>query len=136
VARRNLEMIADTFVNMAQEPPFAPDEFRRHAKMLADLSREEIIILASFLRQLASQRGKGNNDTALASLVWLGVQNELSGDGRFFRDPEALSQHVAALQRAGLVYPASAFGGLVFVATPLLDTIARLVDFAAVAETN
>jgi hypothetical protein len=34
------------------------------------------------------------------------------------------------------MYPASAFGGLLFVTTPLLQTVARLVDFDKAGSTD
>jgi hypothetical protein len=123
-------MLAECLWNEAQEPQFAPDEFRRNAAMLADLSREEIMVLAAFFREdravdsAASQVDREN-------YVWQRVVDTLTGEGQFFSDPADLFGTCAALQRTGLVTALKRSGRteMLYLSTPRFTRICRLVNF-------
>ena len=131
-ARRNLEMLADCFSNQAQEPPFAPDEFRRNAAMLADLSREEIMVLAAFVREDRAV-DSATSQVERESRIWQQVLDTLTGEGQFFSDPADLSGTCAALQRTGLVTTLKRSGRteMLYLSTPRFARICRLVNFEA-----
>jgi hypothetical protein len=126
-ARVNLEMIAEAFANSAQEPSFAPDEFRHRVRMLASLSREEVNIIAQLIKATRLVQGTEYN------FVWIRIKENLDsalvGPGKYFKHEDDIVQYLGMLQRTGLVIAKSAYGGLAFYPTKLLLTIERLVDF-------
>jgi hypothetical protein len=126
-ARVNLRMIAEALANSAQEPSFAPDEFRRHADSLAGLSRDEILLLASFIRanrHAALQPDEPQDQTRRASMAWASVLKD--PDIPPALDTIALA---AALGRTGWIAPASSYGGLTYYTTSVFEGVVRLVDF-------
>jgi hypothetical protein len=135
-ARRNLEMMAEALATAAAEPSFYPNEFRRQASVLADLSREEVYVLAAFIRAKRGFPGGGEDGAAKAG-EWQAVCTDLLRQPALFPDGYAVEAHTAGLLRTGLVLPWSgldAFTG--FSSTPRLIALARLVDFQLAAEAS
>jgi hypothetical protein len=125
-AKANLRMIAEALFNAAQEPTFAPDEFRRHADALAALSRDEILLLAAFIRANKATEGRPGDQTdpnIRAGLVWATI---LQGGELPGLDVLALA---AALGRTGWIEPLAGGGGMMYYTTSAFSTIERLVDF-------
>ena len=129
-ARVNLQMIAEALRNSAEEPTFASDEFRRHVNILAELSNEEIVVLAAFIRH-RRREGEGiDQDGSRKSGEWNDVCSSLLERRHLFRDGHEVVAHTVGLLRTGLVIPWSGLGAYTgFSATPRLDALARLVDF-------
>lgn len=121
-ARRNLELIAEVLVNGAAEASFDPNEFRRHARQLADLSREEAIALAVMLKA---------PDLATEKSPWNPLVEYAVATGRF-DDSRHLSEVCAGLLRTGYVHPLSLFGIMGFGPTREAERLHRLVDIEAV----
>jgi len=126
-ARLNLEMIAEAFANSAQEATFAPDEFRRHTRMLADLSREEIVVIAALIK--ANRGAHGLSFPQARKHIRDELENELVGSGKFFATVRHVTQHLTALQRTGLIIYEEVYGGQAYMPTSLLVQIERLIDF-------
>jgi hypothetical protein len=129
-ARINLRMMAEALINAAQEPTFAPDEFRRQADALASLSRDEVLLLAAFLRahrHAAEQSGEALNSKKTADFAWAAI---LADPSQFPLGFDIIPV-AAALGRTGWVVPGSGFGTLTYYTTSLFDGVARLVDFEA-----
>jgi len=127
-ARINLRMMAEAFVNASREPTFAPDEFRRQSIALASLSRDEVLLLAAFLRAnraAAPGPGEPNDGTKAMSVAWASILADKSQFPPAF-DAIALA---AALARTGWVVPGSGFGAITYYTTGAFDGVARLVDF-------
>ena len=129
-ARINLRMMAEALINAAQEPTFAPDEFRRQADALASLSRDEVLLLAAFLRahrHAAEQRRDAVDSKKSADLAWAAI---LADPSQFPPGFDVIPVG-AALGRTGWVVPGSGFGTITYYTTSLFDGVARLVDFEA-----
>lgn len=126
-ARLNLGMIAEAFANAAQEPTFAPDVFRRHTRMLADLSREEIIVVAQLIK--ANRVAQTAQPNEVGQTILRELDRALVGPDKFFKSRAGFYRHLGALQRTGIVVGTSAGFGHVYMPTGLLDEIERLVDF-------
>ncbi|HEY3814886.1 MAG TPA: hypothetical protein VGL66_16835 [Caulobacteraceae bacterium] len=129
VARENLRMIAEALVNGAQEATFAPDEFRRHANTLANLSRDETILLAEFIRV---HRAYAASDQVIApenysAVIWASISQTSFPPGFDF------VATAGALSRTGWVVPQSGFGGITYCTSATFDAVSRLVDFEAAA---
>ncbi|HXQ10713.1 MAG TPA: hypothetical protein VN805_06900 [Caulobacteraceae bacterium] len=127
VARRNLDLMAEALSSLAAEPAFAPDEFRRQALRIADLTYEEIVLLAAFLRAPAQEEGVTD-----PSHAWNFACKELRGKSAF-PDLASLVQWATALQRTGYVVVWPVMQGIHFTPTHLLTSLARLVDLEEAA---
>ena len=132
-ARVNLDLMAEALVASAQEPTFAPDTFRKRATALADLSRDEILMLAAFVRvndhavREAERLGHPEN---VRSIAWTCLLHSAPSD---FPPGFDVIATASALGRTGWVAPASGYGALVFYTTPAFDDVARLVNLRAAA---
>jgi hypothetical protein len=129
-ARRNLRMLAQILAGALATPPIYADEFLRWTRILADLSREEIIILAKFHANhnnpiLRDDKGMDYNATRDR------LQTELMAQG-IITDRMELDSILGALLRTGLVlYSAGGFGGAWHLPTPKLDKLVKLANFDA-----
>lgn len=126
VARDNLRLMAAALRNAGRSDEWAPDEFRRSARVLADLSREEILLIAGIIR---IKRLPADDDERRG--VFGQLRDEFCGAGGLLPDGNALSATLGALARTGLVAAVSGFGGLDYAPTYLLDRIQQLVDIEA-----
>jgi hypothetical protein len=123
-ARRNLDLMAQALDSLLHERVFEPDEFRRHASRLADLSPQEILLLAALAIETdfaleEKERGK----------AWEAVSNKLKNTHNF-RDLEEVVMWATALQRTGYLAPWPQMAGMVFTPTRLFQDMRRLVDFS------
>lgn len=126
-ARRNLELIAEVLTNGATDPEFDTNEFRRHARHLAELSREEAIALGVMMKavDLVSDPKKD---------PWRPLTEYAVNQTGLFDSPEHFSEVLAGLMRTGYVRPLSLFGTMGFYPTREADRLARLVDVDAVVK--
>lgn len=126
-ARRNLELIAEVLANGAVDPEFDTNEFRRHARHLAELSREEAIALGVMMK--APELVSDSKKDPWRPLAEFAV--ERSGA---FESPAHFSEVLAGLMRTGYVRPLSLYGTMGFYPTREVDRLARLVDVDAVVK--
>lgn len=121
VAQLNLEMLARVLVTGAQEPEFAPDEFRRQAEMIANLSVDEITVLAfcGRVEEAAQTSGRGLEGPLGVLMVGPGLQ---------FTDAGELTAVLTALLRTGLLIHPSGWGGSFFSVTAAYRRLMQLVD--------
>jgi len=131
VARRNLDLMAQALASMAPEPTFAPDEFRRHARVLADLSFDEIKVLASVMRCWRSYKGAGGGPVQGEDSYWDMLKADVCGKAPSFQSVQNLTGILGALQRTGWIVMWPAMGSVTFIPAPSLEIIERLVDFEA-----
>jgi len=131
-ARINLQMIAEAFANAAQEPTFAPETFRRHVRMLADISRDEIQVVAKMIK--LRHECDGMTLPEQRTFIREKIRDELVGPGKFFGTVGELDQNLSSLLRTGLIISESAYGGTFYMPTGLLIEIERLVDFGRAAD--
>lgn len=126
-ARRNLELLAEALVNFAADPEFVPNDFLRHADALASLSREEVLVVASFMR---ARRLLG--DQASVPQLW---EEAIAAGKRYgFRDEADFEAHAAPLARTGWLVPDSGFSFFGYRVGPAFSTIERIVDWDDAAD--
>lgn len=126
-ARRNLELIAEVLVNGGADPDFDTNEFRRHARHLAELSREEAIALGIMMK--ADELVVDHKKDPWRPLAAFAVDR--SGA---FDSPEHFSEVLAGLMRTGYIRPLSLYGTMGFYPTREVERLARLVDVEAVVK--
>jgi hypothetical protein len=120
-ARLNLRMMAQVMFDDDVEQTFAPDEFKSHADILASLSREEVIVLAHFIR--------ADRDPSIEPAnLWRTIEATVAALPAF-ENATTVKAHCAALGRTGWVLPQSAYGSLTYGMTPLLLKVSRLIDW-------
>jgi len=128
--RRNLRLLAQVFAGMLkQAPPLYADEFMRWSRILADLSREEIILLGALHRHWSHPGARATVDGAEVDVegVIKGAKAELAGDGKIFASEEEFDLTAAALIRTGLVILMSGYDGAFFPkTTSRLDSLLRI----------
>lgn len=123
-ARRNLELIAEVLANAAIEPDFDPNEFRRHARHLAELSRAEAIALGVMM--------KAQELAPTPENPWLPVVEHALGRTGYFNDADQFTGAVSGLVRTGWIMPVSLYSMTGYRGTPELTRVRRLVDVEAV----
>jgi hypothetical protein len=105
-------------------------EFLRYSELLASLTREEVILLATRHRlRTEFDAQKRADDWSDTSVVNEKVKKALVP--KIFATEKHLVAALTALQRTGLIWPAAATtaGGPVWQDTPLLNEIAELARF-------
>lgn len=101
-------------------------DFLRFCPIIASLSREEIILLATLYRHTVEFRPTGTGDVAPH-----GTDNRMQEAliPNIYADKIEMEGAATALLRTGLLVLYSGYGGLVFRPTPLLIQIAKIADF-------
>lgn len=128
-ARLNLRLLARAIRSQIEGDGLYASEFLRYAELIASLSREEVILIATRYRvRINFAKSKQSAEWSDASSINELVHRELVP--KTFRTGLDMIATLTALQRTGLVWPAAATtgGGFVWQDTPLLD---RIVDLAA-----
>jgi hypothetical protein len=98
-ARRNLRLLAQVFTRIVQQtPPLYADEFLRWSRVLADLSREEIILLATLHKHWQKNRNEPE-----ATIPVNAAKGELVGKYKTFSTDEEFHLTAAALIRTGFL---------------------------------
>lgn len=98
-ARRNLRLLAQVFVGLLkQTPPLYADEFLRWSSVLADLSREEITLLATLHKHWEANRDEQN-----ANIPFDAAKAELVGQDKTFSTSEEMHFTASALIRTGFL---------------------------------
>jgi hypothetical protein len=131
-ARLNLRLMARVIKSQIEGEGLYASEFLRYAELIASLSREEVILIATRHRvKLAFHKSKRTAEWSDTGRVNELVQKEMVP--KVFPTGLDMIAALTALQRTGLVWPAAATtgGGFVWQDTPLLDRIVALADFEA-----
>ena len=129
-ARLNLRLMARVIKSQIEGTGLYASDFLRFAELIASLSREEVILIATRHRvRSAFDKSKQTPDWSDTSRVNELVHKELVP--KIFPTDLDMMAALTALQRTGLVWPAAATsgGGLVWQDTPLLDRVVGLTDF-------
>jgi hypothetical protein len=129
-ARRNLRMLAQILAGALVTAPIYASEFLRWSRILADLTREEIIVLAK-LHEVHSMPTMTVGDTKQFQEIDAKMLLDLQAVG-VAQSKLEMSMHLGALQRTGLVILHSGYGGSWYVPTPRLDALLALTRLEAV----
>lgn len=131
-ARLNLRLMARVVRGQLETEGLYASEFLRYSELLASLTREEVILLATRRRlRLQFRANKASAQWNDAANINEKIIEALVPS--VFLSPMHLTASLTALQRTGLVWPSAAAlgGGFVWEDTPLLDDVARLAQFEA-----
>lgn len=132
-ARRNLRLMAQIIRSGCFEDPipFQPDVVASNADLVSQLSREEIILLATLRRHELDLVGGSNTDDELKQRV----HNATLGDlvPRVFDSEEHCKAVVAALGRTGLVVIPDTWNRHIET-TPRLKKLCALCDLSVVLD--
>jgi hypothetical protein len=102
-AQRNLRLMSQVIVGLKRHRLFEFNNFQRWATVLETLTRDEILLLGTAYRL----KKKGVQEE-----VWAALKEALVPEP--FKTNADLEAVCAALARTGLVLPASAWGGMVY----------------------
>ncbi len=130
-ARLNLRLLAQVFARIVQQtPPLYADEFLRWSHILADLTREEIFLLATLHRLWSGKRSDKDPVPPVNE-----AKAELVGNGKIFLTEEEFNLTAAALIRTGLVVLMPGWDGAMFPKTTsrldALMNVAHMDDILA-----
>jgi len=136
-ARLNLRLMAKVARGQLEGEGLYASEFLRYSEMIASLTREEVILLATrFAVRREYEAAKKTSDWNDTSKINDVVRDRLVPS--VFPTGAHMTAALTALQRTGLVWPAAATlgGGYVWQDTPLLDHIVCLAGFEAALATE
>lgn len=128
-AKRNLRLLAQVFVGLLKQTPLLyADEFLRWSGVLADLSREEIILLATL-----HKHWQKNKNEPEATIPVNTAKAELVGEFKTFTTDEEFNLTAAALIRTGFLVLLPGFEAYPKTTSKLdaLLNIARIEDVLA-----
>ncbi len=120
-ARLNLRLMAKIMRGLTAERPIYADQFLRYADLVASLTREEVILVATLYAKAKDLKDRpGRRQEALTLAKGELVPRVFDSEDRFYAV-------MAAASRTGLVIT----GGWSdqFCTTPLMDDVARFVSF-------
>jgi hypothetical protein len=123
-ARLNLRLLAKAVAGQAQRGALVADEFLPYADILAPLSRDEIVLIATLYRHWLDVQDPSK---ASGGSPYERAKRELEKKGIF---PSDTHMHAvgARAQRSGLIYPLGTMATR-FEISPLMIELAKLVDF-------
>jgi hypothetical protein len=122
-ARENLRLLAQVIVGLKNNKALQPDKFRKWANTLEQLTRDELIVIG---KSIAITRTLGRESMHLTpGEFWKQLRAALETSGY---QPKEIEPLCASLGRTGLLLPASAYGGMIYLPTPWLDELETLAD--------
>jgi hypothetical protein len=132
-ARANLEMMADLVANGVADGGLTEDAVRHLMGIVADLSYEELRALSALIRATAAIGEAPDEPTDEFELgraryihAWRALEPDAEGASADLRAT------FGALQRTGLVVSGILVNGVIFLPTPKLEQLARLIDHGGV----
>ncbi len=136
VAAENLDLLAQAIANGEHEPTLVMARFRRWHRALAEMSREEILVLGRYLvganrarqeSKLLHEIGDAGEKQAVSDLV---------GPGKPLQNGTDVRAHLTALQRLGVVAIPNGWDANAPVPTTLLSELAMIVNFDEAAKAD
>ena len=127
-ARVNLRLLAKAIVGQIRRTSLVADEFLQYVDMLASLSRDEIIFIATMYKfWLDAEEQRKIRPVVEPKDPWTAAKEALCPD--VFPNKEYVEGVAARAQRSGLVAFVGVYGGPAYKLTPLMFEVAKLVDF-------
>jgi len=121
-ARKNLRLLMQVVVGLKKNKSLKDDLFRRWASILEHMTRDELMLVG---QAIILQRKKQEGVQAIDENFWQLIQDAMVA-GRYLA--EELPALGASVSRYGILVPKSAWGGIVYAASPWLEELAKLVD--------
>ena len=125
-ARLNLRLMAMTIRGMTHKRTLTASRFLYYAWFLANLSREEVIAIATLYKNEALEPDRISDNEARGR-ARVRTREELVPV--FFPTERHLNSTLQAATRTGLIVAASGWGSLVYETTPLMEEVASLAPF-------
>ncbi|OZI46960.1 hypothetical protein CAL25_20080 [Bordetella genomosp. 5] len=119
-AHDNLRLLARLVVFGDGSRAIVADDFLYLAQTLESLRHDEMVVLATFIRVRNSPAGAASRD----------IEMEVIPALREIYDEEEVWSLLAGLQRTGLIYVVSGYGGGAWNAAPLLQKLEDSIQFA------
>jgi hypothetical protein len=101
-----------------------PDKFRKWANILEQLTRDELIVIGKAIALTRKMQVFNAGD------FWKTLKSELEAAGY---QSAVIAPLCASLSRTGLLLPASAWGGMIYMPTPWLDELGKIADIEGMA---
>lgn len=130
-ARRNIRLLAQLIVGLQCEGDLVSDAFDAYANLVAQLTREQIIILARFHAAYEREVASNPDTNKATSEAWRVVELELVP--AVIASKEYMRAVLGQLAGLGLLLPSSGFGTLIYPPSPILSELMRLVDLERAA---
>jgi hypothetical protein len=124
----NLDLLAQAIAGNENERTFAPDEFRRWARIISELTRDEVLVLAGLLKADIQAQANGKSGDGSQNVGDLCAE-AMAGPGKPFKAQGEVRACLSALIRTGFVELVSYYGTMGFIPTSNLHAIARVISF-------
>lgn len=124
-ARASLRLMASALRGELIQPHASADAFQRWADILSSLSAVEIRLIAEMHNQQKRLLAVKQED--LETRILSAVRERMVGKGLPFETDEHLTLTLVALTRTGLIVGESAWGGMVYRVSVLMDALVRLL---------
>jgi hypothetical protein len=126
-ARLNLRLMAKVIAGQAHLGNLIADEFRRYADVLASLTREEIILIATLHRHWISADVQQAEEERREGIAHQATVRDLVPT--LFRNEEELKLVASASMRTGLVISVPVWDETIYTTTSLMDKLERFAPF-------
>lgn len=133
-ARANLDLLAQAFAGAIKNRSLTLDNFHKHINILSSLTRDEILVIGTYLRFFRHFQDAAEKDSAsfwgtIKPNAWSAAMESFVPS--FFPTTEHVSVICGSLTRTGLTLPQSPQLGLSpsHSFTVLLDEVSKLIDF-------
>lgn len=126
-AKENLILLAQVIAGLKKKKAFNGDRFRKWCGILEQLTRSELLVIG--LAYVAQQEVKSQPP---GSANDFSTRLDAALERANFEKPERDSLY-AAVSRHGLLLPASAWGGLVYLPSPWLEELGELAHLESIA---
>jgi len=128
-ARENLRLLAQVIVGLKKNKALDPDKFRKWANTLEQLTRDELMVIGKAIA-IKREFDTGSLQLNVPGDFWKSLRSALETSGY---QPGEIEPLCASLSRTGLLLPASAYGGMIYMPTPWLTELATLADVEGIA---
>jgi len=125
-ARLNLRLMAQVIAGQKSCNALKSDDFLYYADIISALRREEVILLGYMYKFLKEEIAKEGTPTPAYSAQERAKRELIP---HIFATPEDFTATIGAVMRTGLVIGQSAYGGMVYQVSPLMDKLSKLASF-------
>ncbi|WP_190237465.1 hypothetical protein [Rhizobium sp. R635] len=119
---KNLRILAQIIAGLKKNKALSGDLFQRWAGILEHMTRDELMLIG---QGIIIEQTSGSNVQDLNKDFWNLITEKMITGGY---SKEELSALGASVSRYGLLVPVSAWDGILYVPSPWLADLARLVD--------
>lgn len=126
-ANRNLRLLAQSMVGLAQRDRLFSDEFNKYAEVLSRLSRDQIFVLARYYGIYQTERNGRSDGQLVITNSWTTLKKAMVPTE--FETEQHIEVILAQCAAFGLMLPNLAIGGPSYLFSPLMNEIMELAKF-------